>query len=289
MTVQDTDDITPPRDPAVFGRRRPGLGVAAIVALCVICVLLGFVGARVTRLLDGDKTPAAPRPVASQSPAPEPSPPAPYAPPLAGQGPSVGPASGNTEAIEARLAQLESGQSRTLNAAAAALAASALADAAQTSQPFEAELSAVERVLPLSADARGLRPLAATGVPSRAVLADEFSAVAARASVEARAPGEGAGLLDRFLYSLSAVVTVRRVGSTTGNGPDAVLARAESQVIEGDLAGALVTLKGLPPKSAQALDAWRARARQRLALDQAVSTIRAQALAELTFSGGGRP
>ncbi|MBX3480570.1 MAG: hypothetical protein KF842_09215 [Caulobacter sp.] len=289
MTAQDTDDITPPRDPAAFGRRRPGLGVAAIAALCVICVLLGFVGARVTRLLDGDRDQPAPQPAAGQVTAAEPSPPVPYSPPLAGQAPAPVAATGANEAIEARLAQLEASQRRTLGAAGAALAASALADAAQTSQPFEAELSAVERVLPLSADARALRPLAATGVPSRAVLADEFSAVAARASVEARAPGESAGLLDRFLYSLSAVVTVRRVGSTAGNGPDALLARAEGQVAEGDLAGALATLKGLPPRSAQALDGWRARARQRLALDQAVSTIRAQALAELAATDGVRP
>lgn len=288
MTAQDTDDITPPRDPAVFARRGPGLGVVAIVALCLVCVILGFAGAQIAGMFRDKAAPAA-SPAAVPSTVPEALIPAPYAPPLAGPVSAAPVTTSNVEAIEARLAQVEIGQRRTLAAAGAALAASSLAEAAQTSQPFEAELAALERVLPLSADARALRPLAESGVPSRAALDAEFSDVAARASVEARAPGEGAGFLDRFLYSLSAVVTVRRVGSTVGDSPDAVLARAESQVAEGDIAGALTTLKALPAKSTRAVAPWRARALQRLALDRALSTIRAQALAELTVSGGVRP
>ena len=43
MTAPDTDDIIPPRDPADFGRRRGrGVTIAAVSALVVISVALGF-------------------------------------------------------------------------------------------------------------------------------------------------------------------------------------------------------------------------------------------------------
>jgi hypothetical protein len=295
MTAPDTDDIAPPRDPAAFARPRGrGLGIVAIAVLCVVCVALGFAGSQFADRF-GDR-PAADQPAEPATPpnldgqirAPVP------VPALAGA-PSVAPvtASGYDD-LEARLASVEARQQRTLSAAGAALAAAGLAEAAQTSRPFDSELAALERVLPLSPDARALRPMAETGVPSRAALAAEYGDVAARASTAAREPGEGAGVVDRILHALSAVVSIRRVGETTGNAPDAVLARAERQAAEGDLVGALASLRKLPPAAANAMGAWRARAQQRVALDQHLANIRAQALADLASAngaaaGGARP
>ncbi|MDO9336887.1 MAG: mitofilin family membrane protein [Caulobacter sp.] len=282
MTAPDTDDITPPRDPAAFGRPRGrGIGIAAVAALCVVCVALGFAGSQIAERL-GAKDPAAPQidpaPQALERPARPASPPL----PLAGA-PSAAPvvASGYGD-LEARLANVEASQQRTLSAAGAALAATGLAEAAQTSRPFESELAALERLLPLSPDARALRPMAETGVPSRAALSAEFGAIAARASTAARQPGEGAGIVDRILHALSAVVSIRRVGETSGGAPDAILARAERQTAEGDLVGALATLRTLPAGAAAATAEWRGRAQQRVALDQHLANIRTQALSDLT-------
>ncbi|MDB5472256.1 MAG: hypothetical protein JWR84_3816 [Caulobacter sp.] len=288
MTAQDTDDITPPRDPAAFARPRGrGIGIVAIAALCVICVALGFAGSKIADWLS-PKDPAAPQTVAAIPPSLD-RPVGAQAPDLAGA-PSVAPVTAtNYDDLEARLATVEASQQRTLSAAGAALAAAGLAEAAQTSRPFEAELAALERVLPLSPDARALRPMAESGVPSRAALAAEYADIAARASTAAREPGEGAGVVDRILHALSGIVSIRRVSETTGNAPDAVLARAERQAAEGDLVGAVNSLRALPPGAATAMNAWKARAQQRVALDQHLANIRAQALSDLASAGGARP
>jgi hypothetical protein len=290
MTAPDTDDIIPPRDPADFGRRRGrGVTIAAVSALVVISVALGFGAGEFADRMGGPKAAPAPAPAFTAPPTMDPAPLAAPSLPLAGAPSDPPVTSSGLQDLEARVAGLEDGQRRTLSAAGAALAAAALGEAAQTSRPFTAELAALEQVMPLSPDVRALRPLAETGAPSRAALAAEFSAAAARASVEARAPGEGANFGDRILHALSRVVTVRRVGSTTGNSPDAILARAERQAAEGDLAGALNTLRALPPRAADAMGAWRIRAEQRVALDRHLANIRAQALADLAAAREARP
>ena len=180
-----------------------------------------------------------------------------------------------------RLEALEAEQARTAEAAASALAAAALMEAAQTSRPFLEELAALDSVTPPSAELRALRRVAEKGAPSRVALAASFPAYAARAAGVARAPGEGAGVLSRLAAALSRVVTVRRVGDLPGTGVDALLARAERQVEEGDLDNALKTLDGLPLAARDALAPWRAAADSRADIDRRVSAVRIQALEDL--------
>lgn len=280
-TAPDPAEITPPTDPARYGRRRTfGVAFWAVLALIVVVFAVGVAGARLWPLLFPAKpmTPAAaPAESAPLAPLAEPTLPAPVAAaPLTPPAPSA-----EVAELQRRVDALEAGQARTVNAAAAALAAASLAEAAQSSAPFEAELAALERLLPLSAEVRNLRPYAETGAPSRAALAAEFDNAAIKASVAARDPGERAGFFARMRHALSAIVTIRQVGSTTGPGPDAVLARADAAVEEGDIAGALKILRELPPKGAQAMSAWAAKAQQRVAVDRQVAAIRAQALSDL--------
>lgn len=279
-TAPDPAEITPPTDPARYGRRRTfGVAFWAVLALIVVVFAVGVAGARLWPRLFPAKpaataTAALGAPVAAPA---EPILPAPVATaPLATPAPSA-----EVAELQRRVDALEAGQARTVNAAAAALAAASLAEAAQSSSPFEAELAALERLLPLSAEVRNLRPYAETGAPSRAALAAEFDNAAIKASVAARDPGERAGFFARMRHALSAIVTIRQVGSTTGSGPDAVLARADAAVEEGDIAGALKILRELPPKGAEAMSAWAAKAQQRVAVDRQVASIRAQALSDL--------
>lgn len=278
-TAPDPAEITPPTDPARYGRSRSfGVAFWAVLALVVVVFAVGVAGTMLWPRLWGAR-PAEPvaaeaGPVAALT---EPALPAPtFAPALPAPAPSA-----EVAELQRRVDALEASQTRTVNAAAAALAAASLAEAAQGSSPFEAELAALERVLPLSAEVRGLRPYAETGAPSRAALAAEFDDAAAKASIAARDPGERAGFFARARHALSAIVTIRQVGSTTGPGPDAVLARADAAVSEGDVAGALKILRELPPQGAEAMAAWRARAQQRVAIDRQVALIRAQALSDL--------
>lgn len=285
----DPSEITPPTDPAVYGRpRRFGVAFWAVIALCVLSVVAG---AAVTKFAPRIWAGTPESPAAAVSLAPELLDINPQAPPShVGAVPATDPAAPSAEiaALQTRVAALEAGQTRTINAAAAALAAASLAEATAGSGSFETELAALERILPLSGEVRSLRPYAENGVPSRAALRADFDSVAARAAVAARDPGERAGFFARAAHALSAIVTIRRV-SAGGEGPDAILARAGDAVTEGDLEGALKILRDLPPKAAQAMAPWRGRAQQRVAVDRQVAAIRAQALSDLMAVSRDRP
>ncbi|MFZ5668284.1 MAG: COG4223 family protein [Pseudomonadota bacterium] len=290
MTVaSDPAEISPPTDPAAYARPRGRGYVAWAVGVVLILGLVGgFALARfVPGLLAKPPAPAAADIGPAEADAPVtrlPSGPAAVTP----LEPPAPAAAAEFAALQQRVAALESGQTRAINAAAAALAAASLAEATQGSGPFEAELAALERLLPLSSEVRNLRPYAETGVPSRAALAAEFDAAAARAAVAARDPGERAGVLARVLHALSSIVTIRRV-DPAGEGADAVLARAGQNIAAGDVEGALGALRSLPPGAVKAMAGWRARASQRAAVDRQVAEIRAQALSELMAVSRERP
>jgi len=283
----DPTEISPPDFPDVYARpRRKGLGGGWIVTLCLASVMAGAgVGAYIWSIRPFRHVTLTPAPTAQANHAltdtlPAISPDA--APPPATTASDV-------SSLESRVQALETSQNRTVDAAAAALAAALLAEAADTSRPFDRELAAMERVMPLSPDAMALRRLAQTGAPTRAALAAEFDDAAARASVAARDPGERAGFLDRLGFALANIVTIRRVGSLKGDAPDAVLARAERQVNNGDIDGALVTLNALPPGAAAAMADWRAGAERRSTIDQRVAAVRATALANLAAVSRAAP
>lgn len=283
----DPTEISPPDFPDVYTRpRRRGLAGGWIVTLCMVSLMAGAgVGAYIWSIRPFKHvavTPTAPSqtnhsvaeaPGAATTDAP--------APPIA--------AAPDVSGLESRVHALETSQSRTVDAATAALASALLAEAADTSRPFDRELAAMERVMPLSPDAMSLRRLAQTGAPTKAALAAEFDDAAARASVAARDPGERAGFLDRLGFALANIVTIRRVGSLTGNTPDAVLARAERQVDDGDIDGALVTLNALPANAAEAMADWRLGAERRSTIDRRVAAIRATALANLAAVSRSAP
>src|SRR5690606_369785 len=167
-----------------------------------------------------------------------------------------------------------------------ALAAAALVEASQGARPFDGELTALLAAAPGLGDLAALRPLAQAGAPTRAALAAGFPDFAARAVIAARAPGERAGLMARIGYALSQVIILRRVGETNGSAPDAVLARAERLVEDGDLDQALRTLAALPPPAREALAPWLARAERRAEIDRRVAALRAKALADLARQAG---
>ncbi len=193
-------------------------------------------------------------------------------------------ATADAGAINARLDRLERAQQRSARAASAAVAAAALADAAATSRPFVAEVVTLERLSPGSEALAGLRPLAETGAPTRAALAAEFPDVAARAAAASRAAAPNAGVLARLGAALASLVTVRRVDDVTGASSDAILARAERRVADGDIEGALQQLGTLPEGGREATAAWRERAGRRLEIERRIAALRTGALRDLAGS-----
>ena len=281
-------EITAPKDPAAY-RPKPLLGVTfwAMLVLMLLCVLAGVAIADFGPRLFGPKpaakttidTPAAGEPaVATVAPS------APAAPVAAPQ--PAAPAADVTK-LSARVATLESQQSHASQAAAAALAASAVVEASQGTGPFADELSSLRAISPPSPELQALARLAQAGAPSRTALAASYPDAAARAASAARAPGGKAGIGERIVYELSRVVSLRRVGDPAGDGVDAVLARAERQVEDGDLDHALRTLDRLPPGARDAMAAWRARAERRAEIDRNAEALRARALQTLASQARG--
>jgi hypothetical protein len=199
------------------------------------------------------------------------------------------PAASADAALGERLAKLEAQQRRYTQAAASALAAASLAEAAQSAAPFDTELASIGSLLPANADLAGLQRLSRQGAPTRAALAAEFTETVTRAASAAREPQPGAGVLARLSSALSRIVTIRRVNDVTGFGADAILARAQRELDDGDLEAAVADLDKLPPPARKALAAWRERAQRRLDIDQQVAGIRTAAMRALSASAGGRP
>lgn len=285
----DSSEITAPKDPAAY-RPRALLGPTfwALLALCVLCVLAGVAiadyGPKLFTGKPAARSAAEPAPAAeAAAPTAAPAPPAPL-PAAAAQGPSP-----DVARLSTRLATLENQQAHAAQAAAAALAAASVAEASQGTGPFADELASLRAMAPPSPELESLARLAQAGAPSRTALAAAFPEFAARASSAARAPGKDAGLGDRIVYALSKVVTLRRVGDVPGDSVDAMLARAERQVEDGDLDRALRTLDKLPPGSREAIAPWRARAERRAEIDRSAQALRARALQTLAAesrSGG---
>jgi len=288
MTVApDPVEIAAPRDPALYAPRRVlGLGFWALIAFGLICVAAGAALARFGPAWMAPRVPAVvEQPVRAAPPA---------APverrPLSGGPIAVLPptvATDNVARLEDRVALLETSQQRTLDAAAAALAAATLADAAREAQPFADELVRLERVLPFSSDLRALDRLARTGAPTRGGLAAEFEGLAGRAALAARDPGRNADVLARLRHALSGIVSVRHVGTAQGSTPDAVLARAQTLLNAGEMERALSVLDALPPSAQAVLAPWRAAAERRIEVDRRIAAIRADALATLAQAAPG--
>jgi hypothetical protein len=281
----DPSEAAAPKDPAAY-RPRPLLGLTfwAMIAFAVLCVLAGVAIASLGPRLFARPAARAPAETASavEAAAPAPTPVQAVAPASI-----AAPAGPDVERLSARVAILESRQAHASQAAAAALAVSAVVEAAQGTGPFAEELASLRSVSPPSSELESLARLAQTGAPSRTALAASFPDYAARAASAARAPGDKAGLGDRIVYALSRIVTLRRVGDVPGNGVDAILARAERQVEDGDLDRSLRTLDRLPAGARDAMALWRGRAERRAEIDRNAQALRARALQALALEARG--
>ena len=168
--------------------------------------------------------------------------------------------------------------------AALMLAVGQLREAVRAGGAFEAELTAAHALAGSGAHWVGpLDELAAharEGVPDGPALRRDFDE-AARAAVLAAGGEVPRDWLGRAWAEAKALVTVRRVGDIEGDEPDAVVARAELLLKEGDVAAAAAELDKLEGAPAAALAGWRGRARAHLAVDRALAAIGALAVARL--------
>ncbi len=166
-------------------------------------------------------------------------------------------------------------------AAEFALAAANISEAAESGRPFPRQMTVVAALAPTSRAVQLLAPVADRGAPTLAVLTAEFPETARRAAYASRAPAKTSGFWARLSYGLNVLFTVRRTDHLSASDPDAILARAEHQLYEGDLEAAIHTLDALPAKGRDAASAWLDRAKRRLQVQTALELLREDGLQAL--------
>ncbi|MBO9653890.1 MAG: COG4223 family protein [Agrobacterium tumefaciens] len=129
---------------------------------------------------------------------------------------------------------------------ARAIASAALKAAIDRGGPFLTELDTLSKVTPDDPAIASLQSFAATGVPSRSELMQKFPDVANAMLSAINQPDPNQSIMERLTESAFSLVKVRPVGNIEGETPDAVIARMENKLRNGDLQGAALEWNGLP-------------------------------------------
>ncbi len=191
------------------------------------------------------------------------------------------------KALDERLGSIEKSLSapREDIRVARALAAANLKAAIDRGGSFMAELEAFASV-DGDSDAIGqLRNLAASGVPSRSALLNEFPSVANDMINAAGGGTEETGWVGRLVDSASSLVQVRPVGEISGDSVEAIVARMENKLNNGDLQGAVDEWKTLPEASQKVSEAYEKDLEARILVEKLVAGTVNAALPTETTSG----
>lgn len=132
---------------------------------------------------------------------------------------------------------------------ARAIAAAALKAAIDRGDPFLTELDTLAKVTPEEQQLKALQPFASTGVPSRSEILKSFPTQATNILAVLNQPDPNLGVLDRLTQSAMSLVRVRPVGNVAGDTPEAVIARIEDKLRNGDLKGAALEWDALPEEA----------------------------------------
>ena len=90
-------------------------------------------------------------------------------------------------------------------------------------------------------------------------------------------------MLDRLAASAMSVVKVRPVGNVEGEGPDAIVARMEVKLQNGDLKGAALEWESLPEAARKASEAFKTKLDARIRVEELVGSTLNRAV-----SGAGK-
>lgn len=183
--------------------------------------------------------------------------------------------SGQVTALGARLDQVDAAladrRQQALRAEAIVLSVGQLRAALATSKPFAKEINALRVMAGGDADMAAaldqIQPFADSGVPSTDELTKDFARLAPTL-VRSAVVGDGQSWWRQALYHVESVISIRRVGEDVpGDATDAVVARAEGKLDNGDLPGAISALQALTGLPADTAASWIRDAGQRVVVD----------------------
>ncbi|MBO9125994.1 MULTISPECIES: COG4223 family protein [unclassified Rhizobium] len=163
-------------------------------------------------------------------------------------------------------------------AVAKAIAAAGLKAAIDRGGPFVAELDTYAGVSPDDPVVADLKNFAETGVPSRAELIRQAPDVATAivGSVNKADPNESWS--DRLMAGAKSLVSVRPVGNIEGESVEAIAARMEDKVKNGDLPGAANEWTTLPTDAKQASAAFKQSLDARIRVEELVGSALSKAV-----------
>jgi hypothetical protein len=161
---------------------------------------------------------------------------------------------------------------------ARAVAASALKTAIDRGGPYLAELEAFASIAPDDPSLAGLREHAAVGVPARSDLVRDFQATADAILDAVHQPEGDEGILNRLMSSAASAIRVRPVGSIEGDTPEAVVARIENKLQNGDFKGAQIEWQTLPEKGQAAAVDYKRKLDERVNVEGLIGTVVSGAL-----------
>jgi hypothetical protein len=149
---------------------------------------------------------------------------------------------------------------------------------------YAAELAAVRKVSADSVDLGALEKFQSTGVPTAGGLATEFRTLAFKA-INAEDRKSDGSVIDRLVSGAKSIVRVRRTKfAADDTSTEAIVARIEARLRQGDVTGALAQAKALSKEARAPIADWLDRLAARADVDHAIAGLEAQLKASL---GGG--
>lgn len=164
-------------------------------------------------------------------------------------------------------------------AVARAIAAAGLKAAIDRGGPFRPELDTFAKVAPDDPAIADLRNFAETGIPSRADLIRQVADVATIIVSSTQQQDQNQSWSNRLMSSAQSLVTVRPVGDVQGDSVDAIAARFENKVKNGDLPGAVSEWNTLPDAAKSASAAFKQSLDARIRVEDLVSDALSKAIA----------
>ncbi len=153
---------------------------------------------------------------------------------------------------------------------AKAVAVTALKTAIDRGGPFLAELDALRSIAPEDPAVKELADVAATGVAARTELKESFRPAADAMLDALHRPDPNQGIFDRLVSSAMSGIRVRPVGSVEGDTPEAVIARIEDKLDNGDLKGASLEWDSLPEAAKSAGQGFKEKLDRRLDVETVI-------------------
>jgi hypothetical protein len=161
---------------------------------------------------------------------------------------------------------------------ARAVAVTALKTAIDRGGPFLAELDALKSIAADDPAVSGLAGDAALGVSPRADLVRDFPSVADAMLEATQHSDPNQGIFARLMDSASSAIRIRPVGSVEGDSPEAIIARIEDKLTNGDLKGASLEWQALPDPAKTAGAAFKTKLDQRIRVEGLIDAAVAGAM-----------